>query len=172
MSGASQSDSLPRGFLAWLPYLWTRVLFPAAPEIDARIRPLALALLILLPALLLYPTRSFHLLEPDEARYAQISREMLDDGAWVVPTLQGKPYLDKPPLLYWLVRVNYGIFGVSEGAAPLIPAPAGHGGHLPLHPPGRPLAVDRRARLHRDGSPADSRWLADVLRHPVHLRGF
>lgn len=139
------ADSLPRGFLAWIPYLWSRVLFPGTPDVDSRIRPLALALLILLPAVLLYPTRSFHLLEPDEARYAQIAREMMDDGTWVVPTLQGKPYLDKPPLLYWLVRVSYGVFGISEEAARLIPALAVHGAILLVYLLGRRSLGERSA---------------------------
>ena len=43
-------------------------------------------------------------------------------GEWVVPTLQGEPYLDKPPLMYWLVKLSYMLFGVSEGSARLVPA--------------------------------------------------
>ena len=86
----------------------------------------ALLTLIVLPALLLYPTLNFRLLEPDEGRYAEIPREMLARGEWIVPTLQGQPYLDKPPLLYWLVMGSYSLFGVSEAAARLIPAIATH----------------------------------------------
>lgn len=145
VSVPSQSESLPRGFIAWLPYLWSRVLFPGAPAVDSRIRPWSLALLIILPAALLYPTRSFLLLEPDEARYAQIAREMSDNGSWVVPTLQGKPYLDKPPLLYWLVRLSYALFGISEEAARLIPALAVHGAILLVYLLGRRSLGERSA---------------------------
>jgi 4-amino-4-deoxy-L-arabinose transferase-like glycosyltransferase len=81
---------------------------------------------VLLPALLLYPCRSFHLLEPDEGRYAQIPREMHASGEWVVPRLQGEPYLDKPPLLYWLVALSYRVFGVSPESARLVPAVCVH----------------------------------------------
>ncbi len=144
-SPESASPSLPRGFVAWLPYLWSRVLFPGRPEVDRCIRPWSVALLILLPAALLYPTRSFHLLEPDEARYAQIAREMQDNGDWVVPTLQGKPYLDKPPLLYWLVWLSYSLFGVSEAAARLIPALAVHGAILLVYLLGRRSLGERSA---------------------------
>jgi 4-amino-4-deoxy-L-arabinose transferase-like glycosyltransferase len=78
--------------------------------------------MLVLPAVLLYPCRSFHLLEPDEGRYAQIPKEMIDSGSWIVPTLQGEPYLDKPPLMYWLTALSYRVFGVSEASARLVPA--------------------------------------------------
>ena len=56
-------------------------------------------------------------LSPDEGRYAEIPREMLQRSDLIVPVLQGDPYLDKPPLLYWLVAASYRLFGVSEAAA-------------------------------------------------------
>ncbi len=106
--------------------LWANVLFPAAADADTRIRWRSLALVVLLPAVLLYPWRAFHLLEPDEGRYAQIPREMLESGNWVVPTLQGEAYLDKPPLMYWLVALSYRAFGVTPEAARLVPAVCVH----------------------------------------------
>jgi 4-amino-4-deoxy-L-arabinose transferase-like glycosyltransferase len=118
--------SLPRTALGWLPYLFTRVLFPGVPDPDRRVRLVSLLVVLLLPAAILYPTRGFHLLEPDEGRYAQIPKEMLLNGEWVVPTLQGEPYLDKPPLMYWLVAVSYRLFGVSPEAARLVPAVCVH----------------------------------------------
>src|SRR5204862_7065639 len=118
---------MPRSFLGWLPYLWTGVLFPGAAEADSRVRRVSLLVLLLLPAAILYPSRGFHLLEPDEGRYAQIPREMLARGEWVVPTLQGEPYLDKPPLMYWLVALSYGVFGAHDWSARLVPALAVHG---------------------------------------------
>jgi 4-amino-4-deoxy-L-arabinose transferase-like glycosyltransferase len=51
---------------------------------------------------------------------------MLARGEWVVPYLQGQPYLDKPPLLYWLVMGSYSVFGVHDWAARLVPALAVH----------------------------------------------
>jgi hypothetical protein len=44
----------------------------------------------------------------------------------VVPTLQGEPYLDKPPLTYWLVALSYRAFGVSPESARLVPAVCVH----------------------------------------------
>src|SRR5262245_9137392 len=108
MDGASANSPLPRSLPAWVRYLWSCVLFPgrSAPAPAPR-RASGLILLIVLPGALLYPCVRFHLLEPDESRYAEIAREMLQRGELVVPYLQGEPYLDKPPLLYWLVIGSY-----------------------------------------------------------------
>ncbi len=117
----------PRRPLAWPPYLWSRVLFPGQATTPPQpAQPAALLLLILLPGLLLYPCLRFRLFEPDEGRYAEIPREMLQRGEWVVPYLQGEPYLDKPPLLYWLVEGSYLLFGAHDWSARLVPALALH----------------------------------------------
>ncbi len=114
---------LPRSLPAWLPFLWSRVLFPGGVRRDIEpCRLSSLFLLLVLPAALLYPSLSFHLFEPDESRYAEIGREMLQRGEWVVPYLQSEPYLDKPPLLYWLIEASYAVFGVHVWAARLVPA--------------------------------------------------
>jgi dolichol-phosphate mannosyltransferase len=81
---------------------------------------------VLLMGLLLFLSGlSAPLLEPQEARYAEIPRQMLARGNWCVPTLQGQPYLDKPPLLYWLVMGCYSLFGVHDQSARLVPGLAG-----------------------------------------------
>jgi 4-amino-4-deoxy-L-arabinose transferase-like glycosyltransferase len=105
----------------------------------------ALALVVLLPALVLYPCLNFHLFEPDESRYAQIPREMLERGDWLVPTLQGEPYLDKPPLFYWLVMISYQLFGYHDWAARLVPALAVHATILFTYLLGRRTLGDRPA---------------------------
>jgi 4-amino-4-deoxy-L-arabinose transferase-like glycosyltransferase len=96
-----------------------------------------LVLLLVLPAVLLYPCLSFQLFEPDEGRYAEIPREMLARGDWVVPCLQGEPYLDKPPLLYWLVMLSYRSCGVADWSARLVPALAVHAAVLATYLLGR-----------------------------------
>ena len=60
---------------------------------------------------------AFGLTGADEPRYAQIAREMLARHDWIVPTLNGSPWLEKPALLYWKIMNSYAIFGVSDWAA-------------------------------------------------------
>src|SRR4051794_16437742 len=126
-SGRLTLPAWPTALIPGLRLIWTRTLVPGTAEVDVRLRLRSLAWLILLPGLLLYPSLSFQLLEPDEGRYAEIGREMLVRGDWVVPHLQGEPYLDKPPLLYWLVVLSYKLSGVHAWSARLVPALAVHG---------------------------------------------
>jgi len=60
---------------------------------------------------------AFGLTGADEPRYAQIAREMLARHDWIVPTLNGSPWLEKPALLFWKMMSSYSIFGVSDWAA-------------------------------------------------------
>jgi 4-amino-4-deoxy-L-arabinose transferase-like glycosyltransferase len=60
---------------------------------------------------------AFGLTGADEPRYAQIAREMLARHDWIVPTLNGSPWLEKPVLLYWKMMSSYAILGVSDLAA-------------------------------------------------------
>lgn len=57
--------------------------------------------------------------EPDEARYAEIPREMLASGNWLTPTLNQVLYFEKPPLQYWLTAASMKLFGVNAVAARL-----------------------------------------------------
>src|SRR5438445_191747 len=61
----------------------------------------------------------FGLVGADEPRYAQIAREMLVRHDWITPTLDGRPWLEKPALYYWQAMLAYHIFGVSDSAARL-----------------------------------------------------
>ncbi len=59
------------------------------------------------------------LIEVDDARYAEVPREMAAGGDWVVPHLNGLPYVEKPPLIYWLPALSYKLLGVTETSARL-----------------------------------------------------
>gem|GEM_PF-2693761 len=50
----------------------------------------------------------------DETIYALAAREMQARNDWLMPTIQGKPFLEKPILIYWLARASYAGFGVDE----------------------------------------------------------
>jgi 4-amino-4-deoxy-L-arabinose transferase-like glycosyltransferase len=80
--------------------------------------PRATALLLgLVLALLLLRLGSVPLLGPDEPRYARVAVEMQRASEWVTPTLQGEPWLEKPPLYYWLAGAAFGVLGETEAAA-------------------------------------------------------
>ncbi len=75
---------------------------------------LALTLLVLTFGLSTY---AFY--EPHEGHFGGVAREMLLRGDWVTPSLNGAPYLNKPPLLYWLSATSTAVFGFNEYAARL-----------------------------------------------------
>jgi 4-amino-4-deoxy-L-arabinose transferase-like glycosyltransferase len=120
---------IPRTLSALLPFWWTRILFagsgPAArPNKFKWSTAAGFGLLMLAAGLLLFTRLSNPLQEPQEARYAEIPRQMLAADSWIVPILHGEPYRDKPPLLYWLVMGSYRLFGVHDWAARLVPCSA------------------------------------------------
>ncbi len=60
---------------------------------------------------------------PDEPRYAQVAREMVNRGDWILMHYNGKTYADKPPLFFWLIALSsflwqgFGSFSVRFPAA-------------------------------------------------------
>ena len=62
---------------------------------------------------------SLPLMDRDEPRFAEASREMLETGNWMVPHLNGQYRFDKPPLIYWLQACSIYTFGASEMAVRL-----------------------------------------------------
>jgi 4-amino-4-deoxy-L-arabinose transferase-like glycosyltransferase len=54
-----------------------------------------------------------------EGQYAGAAREMAANHNWLLPTNNGIPRLQKPPLLYWLIIASYKVLGVTEAAARL-----------------------------------------------------
>jgi 4-amino-4-deoxy-L-arabinose transferase-like glycosyltransferase len=81
------------------------------------------ACLLFLPGV---PTRD--LWAPDEPRMALVASEMLRTGDWRVPRDSGRPYPDKPPLLFWLIALASLPAGeVSATAARLVVAACGVG---------------------------------------------
>lgn len=57
------------------------------------------------------------LMHRDEPRYASVAEDMLEQGDFITPTLENKPWFEKPPLSYWLIALSYKVFGVSDWAS-------------------------------------------------------
>src|SRR5271166_2958370 len=57
------------------------------------------------------------LMDDVDAVQAQIARNMLTSGDWVTARLDSIAYLEKAPLIYWLIAGSYKIFGVWDWAA-------------------------------------------------------
>lgn len=110
---------IPRTLGVLLPFWWSKVLFAGEKpkQKPATRESLSVAVLLIVTCLLFFCRLRSPLLEPEEARYAEIPRQMLAADRWLVPLLHGQDYLDKPPLFYWLVMTGYRMFGVSEGTA-------------------------------------------------------
>jgi 4-amino-4-deoxy-L-arabinose transferase-like glycosyltransferase len=62
-------------------------------------------------------TWTLPLIDRDEPRFAEASREMIERGDYIVPHFNGDLRLDKPPLAYWAQVTSYRIFGETDFAA-------------------------------------------------------
>ena len=71
-----------------------------------------------------------NLVNPDESRYAEIPREMIASGDYVLPRLNGVLYFEKPPLMYWVLAGFLRVFGPDELAMRATPALFALGGVL------------------------------------------
>jgi len=87
-------------------------------SLPARLVPLLL--LGLCGALYFTHLAGTDLKEPNEPTSAQAAREMVERRDWIFPTVNGEPYPDKPPLLFWLIALASAPFGeVNEIGARL-----------------------------------------------------
>ncbi len=68
---------------------------------------------------------SYGLWDTDEAKHAEIAREMYVSGALIEPTINFAPYHHKPSPLYLVIGCSFALFGVGELAARIVPAFAG-----------------------------------------------
>ncbi len=74
------------------------------------------ALVLAILVLTLVPLALRPLFNLNEGLYAEAAREMLAHNP-LIPRLDGMPYLEKPPVFYWLVMLSYKIFGIGKFAA-------------------------------------------------------
>jgi 4-amino-4-deoxy-L-arabinose transferase-like glycosyltransferase len=80
---------------------------------------LTVALVVLGAISFFYRLGEVGLIGPDESRYAEVSRGMLERGDWVTPELGGEVWLHKPPLFYWLAAASMWVLGETEAAVRL-----------------------------------------------------
>lgn len=78
-----------------------------------------LGLFLLFLAVCVAPLGVRPLLSPDETRYAEIAREMIESGDYVAPRLDGFRYFEKPVLGYWLFAGSMNVFGQNAFAVRL-----------------------------------------------------
>src|SRR2546430_7971800 len=96
------------------------------PNVDSPRQRSWLVALTLFTFFFLLGSRSLN--EPDEGRYAEIAREMVELGDWLVPHLWYEPHVEKPPMTYWTVAASMLVFGRNEWAVRLPLALAGISG--------------------------------------------
>jgi 4-amino-4-deoxy-L-arabinose transferase-like glycosyltransferase len=87
-----------------------------------------MGVMVVAAGLLLWGIWSLPLSDPDAGMYADIGARMAASGDWLTPRFNGLRYLEKPPLLYWLIASTYRLTGPSEWGAHLWPALAGVAG--------------------------------------------
>jgi 4-amino-4-deoxy-L-arabinose transferase-like glycosyltransferase len=83
----------------------------------------------------------------NEGLYAAIAADMLRTSHFIVPQLGGMPYIEKPPLLYWLMATSFALFGETAFAARLVPALAALGTCVVLFTLLRGLNLKREAHI-------------------------
>ena len=120
---------VPQVLKSLIRYWWNSTQFPSSDSTQTKAPSQSLQrrlgwcqlALLLVASVFVLSNLSYPLIDRDETRYAEIPREMLMTGNWVLPRLNFQPYYDKPPLLYWLCAISYSVFGISEWSARLVP---------------------------------------------------
>ena len=115
-------------------------------------RALFLFLLSLAAALHIATAGWGYLYNETEGQYAGAAREMIESGQWLIPTNDGIPRTQKPPVVYWLIALSLKAFGMTTAAVRLM-----------LGPPGTSWRGTQRACAAGDGSSPPGR-LPDRVR--------
>lgn len=120
----------------------------AHPEARGSIRADLIVLAIAATLLFTLSLGARDLWNPNEPTYGQAVAEMARDGSWLVPTVNGQPFHEKPILYFWLARgAGTVLGGVSEWTLRLPSALSGIASVLLLYLLVEPYAGRRRARI-------------------------
>jgi 4-amino-4-deoxy-L-arabinose transferase-like glycosyltransferase len=92
-----------------------------------------LGVLLALGLLPLLGLGALGLVDYDEAAYGEVARAMLARADWLVPTLCGEPWFEKPPLLYWTAALGMKLLGVGPAGVRLGTALAGAAAPIALY---------------------------------------
>lgn len=75
------------------------------------------AILLAICLLIVYIVGFFNPVRGDAVRYAAIGQEMFHNNNFLeLQNRGGVPYLQKPPLLFWIINLSYHIFGINHFA--------------------------------------------------------
>src|SRR6266446_8374958 len=90
------------------------------PHIDwrrSRLNQFLIFLLVLVAAVYIGTAAVPRLFDQIDGQYAGAAREMIVRGDWLIPSQDGIPRLQKPPLVYWCEIISFQLFGTNEFAA-------------------------------------------------------
>jgi 4-amino-4-deoxy-L-arabinose transferase-like glycosyltransferase len=76
-------------------------------------------LLLLVASVYLYTASSRAILDDGDALYSTVARQMVQTGDWITPYANGVRFLDKPPVMYWLMALAIKVLGMNEFAVRL-----------------------------------------------------
>ena len=88
-------------------------------------RSLLLVLAVMLIGTYFYGLSDHGLIDPDEGRYSEVPREMLESSDYFTPRLNYVKYFEKPLMHYWLTALSFKALGLNEFASRLVPVLAG-----------------------------------------------
>lgn len=71
-------------------------------------------LILAVGCLMLFSNINFGYFDPWESHYSQVSREMLEKGSLWEPAYRNRPFFDKPPMVFWMQRIGWSLFGFNE----------------------------------------------------------
>src|SRR4030088_2111670 len=92
---------------------------PPSDRRRSRIDQFLIFLLLLVAAVYIATAAVPRLFDQIDGQYAGAAREMIERGDWLIPTQDGVPRLQKPPLVYWCEIISFSLFGKNEFAARL-----------------------------------------------------